>query len=268
MFDIHENIRGQIKVKEWLPLRHLVAKCYGLVDWIASKMFYLILAENSYEPIYQKISKHYSIVLNLPDVNGLKEFVVEDRRAIDNGILYIGGVTEQRGIFEVVEALVILKDKKVPFHFHCVGPIADNLMAVLEEKEAFRKVKENITFYGLLPIYEAYSYSRKCKVGLSILHPIENYLKSYSTKIFEYMAIGLPFIVSDFELYNFVEKQNVGRSVDPVSVQMIAKTLEEMLTDADGSGVMGRNGLNVVNQEYTWESQERKLLEAYGELTS
>lgn len=268
IFDIHENIRGQIKIKKWLPFRELVAKCYFVVDWIAAKLFYLILAENSYESIYKGISNKYTIVLNLPDIDGLEGYKIEDRSKLENGILYIGSVAQHRGILDIIEALSIMDKKKIDFHFHCVGPFSDNLPEMLEANEFYPQIKDKITFYGLQPVYEAYKLSEKCKLGLSVLQPIENYLNSYSTKVFEYMAIGLPFIVSDFELYRFVKEDNVGVLIDPLSAGSIAFGLESILLDSTKGNQMGENGVRIVNKEFTWESQEKKLLNFYQSLLS
>lgn len=58
-------------------------------------------------------------------------------------------------------------------------------------------IEKNICFHGHLPLYEGMKLSKEASVGLSILKPIENYMRSYSTKVFEYMAIGLPVVTSN-----------------------------------------------------------------------
>jgi glycosyltransferase involved in cell wall biosynthesis len=266
IFDIHENIRSQIKDKGWLPMRKTISKIYFLFDWWASKLFYLVLADASYEEMYHKISKHYVIIENLPRSDKLQKFSILDRSQLDNGIIYIGVVSEQRGIIEIIESLQLLDAQNVNFFFHCVGPIDDYCKDIIYSNESYQKIKHKMKIYGALPIYEAYSLSVNCKVGLSILHPIANYIESLSTKIFEYMSVGLPFIVSNFELYTFVSEEKLGVLVDPLSVEDIAREISDLFSNQDRSKEFGRRGLKASNDKYTWSSQEEKLLDFYSKM--
>ena len=69
------------------------------------RLFYLVLADTSYEHMYKKISKNYIILENFPKIDNLRKFSILDRSQLDNGILYVGVVSEQRGIIEIIESL-------------------------------------------------------------------------------------------------------------------------------------------------------------------
>jgi glycosyltransferase involved in cell wall biosynthesis len=266
VFDIHENIRSQIRNKHWLPMKNTISKIYFLCDWWASKLFYLVLADISYEHMYKKISKNYIILENFPKIDNLRKFCILDRSQLDNEIIYVGVVSEQRGIIEIIESLQLLDAQNLNFFFHCVGPIDDQFKDMIDSNESYRKIKHKIKLYGPLPIYDAYALSLGCKVGLSILHPIGNYIDSLSTKIFEYMSVGLPFIVSNFELYKFVKEENLGVLVDPLSVEDIAREITAIFSNPKRSEEVSRHALKVANDRYTWRSQEQKLLAFYSEI--
>ena len=266
VFDIHENIRSQIRNKDWLPMKNTISKIYFLCDWWASKLFYLVLADTSYEHMYKKISKNYIILENFPKIDNLRKFSILDRSQLDNGILYVGVVSEQRGIIEIIESLQLLDAQNVNFFFHCVGPIDDQFKDMIDSNESYRKIKHKMKLYGPLPIYDAYELSLVSKVGLSILHPIGNYIDSLSTKIFEYMSVGLPFIVSNFELYKFVKEENLGILVDPLSAEDIAREITSIFSNPERSEQISRHALKLVNDRYTWRSQEQKLLAFYSKI--
>ena len=263
IFDIHENIRAQIKVKEWLPFRYFFSRLYSIVDWISAKLFFLILAEKSYEEIYKKMKANYAIVLNLPEIGFLEKFVNTDRKNAPNGILYVGGVSKDRGIDSIIEALNILHQKHINFTFYCIGPVDSKLRSEMEIKIKDFNLQDKVKMMGHIPIDKAYEYSKSCKLGLSILKPIENYLNSYSTKIFEYMSVGLPVIVSNFELYRFVEEYNCGICVNPADTLKIAETINYLLENDAQIEQMGENGRDTVKKYFNWEKESQKLIRFY-----
>jgi glycosyltransferase involved in cell wall biosynthesis len=130
----------------------------------------------------------------------------------------------------------------------------------------FQKVKDAIVFYGRLPVNIAYQNAEKSKVALSILHPVPNYVRSYSTKIFEYMAIGVPFIVSNFKLYEFVKEKGIGFIVDPMNPIEIANQIERILTNEAAVEKVIDAGISEVSSNYSWDSQAKNLLNLYAEI--
>ena len=89
IFDVHENISAQIKRKNWLPFRNSISYLYRGIDFLSSKFFYLILAENSYVEVYQRFKPNYEVVLNLPDLTYLERYIVTDRSSLDNELFYV-----------------------------------------------------------------------------------------------------------------------------------------------------------------------------------
>lgn len=270
IFDIHENIARQIKAKHYLPFKSLISKLYGIVDWISAKAFFIILAEYSYEKIYSKWTKNYEIVLNMPDFDFLLPF--QNTQRVYNQTLelyYVGGITFVRGIETVVKGISELKDRGYDVVFHCVGPYEDSMMEEIKAIPEFENVKNEIHFYGSKRLDLALEMSKKCHIGLSVLLPIENYLESYSTKIFEYMAIGLPVITSDFELYrNVIERHNCGFCVDPNDPVQLADKMEYFTKDNNAISEMGNNGIAAAKTHYNWKREEEKLLNVYSKVLS
>lgn len=265
IFDVHENLTAQIQDKKWLKFKKLIAWLYGILERFSSRFFHIVIAEESYRYLFEKRAKSLTVVLNFPEVDKLKELALTER-SDENGILYIGVVSEIRGIFQIIEALNILKQRVVPFTFHCVGPIEEGLMDKLEPFEAYQNVKKDIIFYGRKPMFEAYKLTSHSKLALSLLHPTPNYIRSYSTKIFEYMAIGLPFVVSDFPLYSFVKERKIGYCVDPFDCVKIADIFEYLLSDSEEISLHIEEAKVAVKKDFSWESQSEKLLNLYNKI--
>jgi glycosyltransferase involved in cell wall biosynthesis len=96
---------------------------------------------------------------------------------------------------------------------------------------------------------------------------VPNYLTGLSTKLFEYMAAGLPVIASDFPLWKgFVEGNDCGVCVNPLDTEEIARAIEYLMDHPDRRRKMGENGRNVVLEKYSWERESAHLLQIYDEM--
>jgi glycosyltransferase involved in cell wall biosynthesis len=107
----------------------------------------------------------------------------------------------------------------------------------------------------------------RCHIGLAVLKPIPNYFDSYPTKMFEYMALGLPVVVSNFPLYRtIVETAKCGICVDPLNPIEIVKAIQWLLAHPDEARRMGENGRKAVMERYNWDNESKKLLELYEQI--
>lgn len=107
--------------------------------------------------------------------------------------------------------------------------------------------------------------SARC--GIVIDHPISNYLDSYSTKMFEYMACGIPVVCSDFPLWvRLVGDADCGVSVDPMDPQAAVKAVEALCRNPDEARRLGANGRRAIRERYNWENEFAKLDDLYRRL--
>ena len=67
-------------------------------------------------------------------------------------------------------------------------------------------------------------------VGMVTLFPESNYIVSLPNKMFEYMAIGLPVIASNFPLWReIIEDNNCGICVDPLDSKAIRNAIQYLI---------------------------------------
>lgn len=263
VFDIHENVSAQILDKDYIPrfLRKFISYFYRKIEISIIKAFHLVIAEHSYTSAYQDKGKSLTTLLNLPDISHFNPYINLNRTG--NEIFYIGAVTEERGLSVTLESLKILKERKVDFFMHFIGRIPNESQL----HEQIEGIENNIKFYGRMDSKKGFEISKNCAVGLSVLKPIKNYVGSYSTKIFEYMAIALPVITSNFQLYkDVVEKYNCGFCIDPFSSVELADKIEELITNPNLVQRLGSNGLEAVNKNYNWSDEKNKLMKLYQQI--
>ena len=263
VIDIHENLIEQMKTK--IHLNYFV-KFFSIIllkiaNSIISRQFGTILAEYSYESIYKKKISNYVVILNMPKIDFFNKFIVEDRNS--NNIFYIGGISNNRGLDVILEALAILKKRKIKFKMFFIGDYYN--LDIKSVVPGF--LKDSVFFLGRKNLSEGYEISKKCKVGLAVLKPVGNYVTSYPTKIFEYMSIKLPVITSNFTLYEeIVSNNNCGICVNPINPEEIAKSIEYIFNNTKEAKTMGENGYKKVKSLYNWENEEKKLINFYRDI--
>ena len=264
IFDVHENIGEQIKDKQWLSpvFANFFSFLFSFLNTIFTKSFSVIIAENSYSVIYknQKSKHQFVVILNFPQLQLLDQFKNLNRTG--NEFFYIGVISNDRGLDTILNALNILESKNYDFRMHFIGRVFDEI-----DWTKYPKIREKIVFYGRMNLDEGYAISSKCIAGLAVLKPIGNYVSSYPTKVFEYMAIGLPTITSNFALYKqIVEHNKVGWCVDPYSSADLAQVMTNIL-DSKSLSEISEYAVSV-SSKYSWESESKKLLKLYHNILS
>jgi glycosyltransferase involved in cell wall biosynthesis len=142
------------------------------------------------------------------------------------------------------------------------GPEA--LRAKVEAHPAWKRVD----WLGHISRSEVVELLRTVRAGLVLLRHEPNYMTSYPTKMFEYMAAGIPAVVSDLPLArSIVQRTDCGLVVDPSDATAVAHAIEYIMTHDSDAARMGRAGLEAVTQKYNWAAEEAKLVALYRDLT-
>lgn len=264
IYDVHEDVPKQILTKFWIPssMRPFIAKFFDIYEKQISKTFDAIITVT--DDIAQKFSKLHPIVVhNYPDLHMLPPFFQNNLKKDGNNIVYIGGISEIRGIFEMIKASEHLNSSH-EIHLNLIGGFES--ISLRNEVEKLKEYK-NINYFGYLPWTEAWHEAKGMKAGLVLFHPVPNHLKSLPNKLFEYMAAGIPVIASNFPLWEqIIEKNHCGLIVDPLNPREIAAAIEFIITHPEEARIMGENGHRAVIEKYNWEKEGEKLLNLYMEL--
>ena len=263
IYDVHEDVIADLGEKKWLPFKALAKLSYYLLELIAFRTsFYYVLAEKSYEKKYLNQPSRYIVVQNFVP---LKDFRFNNLpyNTDSKTIAFVGFLSARRGLSYILDALKILKDKGLIINLRCIGTMNPLLTEILNKSKSYPGIKDQVEFKGHIPFPESIYAVRDCVAGLALPESLPNHYGSYPTKMFEYMAIGLPVISSDFELYkDVIYKYECGVTVNPENSEAIANAIEFLVSHPDKASVYGENAKYAV-QYFDWKTEEEKLLDYY-----
>ncbi|MDA3894044.1 MAG: glycosyltransferase [Salinivirgaceae bacterium] len=267
IFDVHENVRLSISSKDWLPncLKPFVRQIYFFVERFSILFFdALVLAEDSYLKYYPQLKS--TVVLNLP-------ILIDNISATRNfekphSFVYTGGVSENRGVWEMIKLVEKLNQHNVVCALKIVGQIfSDNLKSEIIKYINKHGLTEQIELVGKIEFTQIQSYLENADIGLVFLKPVANYLESLPTKMFEYMQFGLPIILCNFPLYeNYINKTRAGICINIEKIDDEIPKIVEFLENTEELQSMSKNGLQSVSLKYNWISEEQKLVSLYQKL--
>jgi len=260
VYDMHEYVPGAISTRRWVAprLRKVLAVTWAVFERMALRRSLVILAEASY-------SKHYTwlrnavTILNMPDTETLLD--ISEAEKIDS-VIYVGRVSAARGSCQMLEAMDELRRRGVAVSLDIVGPIAERHKQELTEM-LHRRGLECVTLHGYMKPLQAWQLAKRSVAGLAVLSPEPNYIESFPTKMFEYMALGLPVVVSNFPLYRaVVDSSECGICVDPRDASALADAIERLMKDRPYARRLGANGRSAIQARYRWD-RELDALEGF-----
>lgn len=263
IYDIHENIAEDIFDKDWIRFKKTWYALYNFFEKPALRRFQIILAEDSYLKRYQTRAKKCTVIHNYCDLAFFEPFITPAAERDPFKLFYIGILLVNRGISEILEAMYLAKKKGHHYELHVVAELYTQVSDAIVALPFYSEIKDQVIFYGRKNLEDGYQISKKCGIGLCIIHPMSNSIESYPTKLFEYMAVGLPIITSHFPLYKtIVEENNCGYTVNPKSpIEIMDSMLRVSLSEKRKE--MAENGRKAVETRFNWQKEEPNLIKLY-----
>jgi glycosyltransferase involved in cell wall biosynthesis len=206
------------------------------------------------------------IIYNYTDLCPEQKDHSHENRTYD--AIYTGSIRSTRGIFQVVQAVKMAKDKGYPFKVLFIGPVFEKNL----NKKVFHlleqyKLHEHIILKDPVPYEQISRFYEQSKVGLIIFSDNAVNRTILPIKLFEYMAYGLPVLSSNFgHMKKYTDMEETGLTVDPSNPHEICDKLISLLTNHELYKKCSVNGMNATNNKYRWQLMEEKLLAIYERL--
>ncbi len=262
IYEVQENLFKKFAIKRYN--NHLVFRTlFRIFDKLARRRFHCIFTDDAYLEEYTDLAKPSAVIHNYVSLPVMDALVNGETPVQHPGLFYLGVVSMERCLDTMIHAMAILKNTHPDCHLHLFGPVRVGKKN-LENIPGYDLVRNNVTFHGYTDQKVALPYARHAAAGIALLKSVADYPESFPTKLFEYMALKLPVITSDFPAYRqIVERSECGFCISPDDAEALSRTLESCITDGALRERMGANGRNAAETCYNWKLEEAKLLSFY-----
>jgi glycosyltransferase involved in cell wall biosynthesis len=261
VYDAHEDLPADILDKAWIRrrLRTPVSRLAELLERFAAERFAAVVTATP--SIHDRFSRYCCRAVIVSNYPVLAEFdvVVPPPGGKDRAVCFVGGISEIRGAGVMVcamadiDATLLLAGRFLP----------PQLRDQLAGSAGWSRVIE----LGQIGRSEVMTTLGRSMAGLVLYAPVANHWAAQPTKVYEYMAAGLPVIASNFPRWRaIVEAHECGLCVDPTDPVAVSRAIEWVLDHPDEAQAMGRNGRRAVERHFSWESERGKLERLYREI--
>jgi len=176
-------------------------------------------------------------------------------------VVYFGETGLRRGTMTILESAQVLREENIKFII-----IGNSREQSVLEKTVKDHELGNVTLTGKLPVPEAMKIISASDVGLCPFLRNIHHDTTYANKMFQYMALGKPVIVSDCTAQvNVVKLENCGMVFTSGNASDLSEKILS-LTDKSTYEVLSKNARSCIYSKYNWETSGARLTDLYNGL--
>ena len=272
VYDMHENYPAALKVWRRPNMIYWTIKnpaLAGVLDKFCQQQadqIIVVVAEQRQNLIEQGIPpQKITVISNTADLTQLTRLPIDpaiiQRYQNDFVMAYIGGFSPDRDLNIPIEGIPALIDEIPYIRLLLVGSGDARYTTELKRLVHRLNLEKWVEFVNWVPFEKIASYMTAAKVGII---PQPNNLFINTTiphKLFQYMAFGLPVVVSDAKpLARVVNEGHCGVIFKSGSAADFARAILEIKKSTIN---FGENGKKLVRERYNWAKTATDLVHLY-----
>jgi glycosyltransferase involved in cell wall biosynthesis len=262
IYDTREFYPDKILSMRWIPakFRQVFSTAFSIYERITSAVWDHVLVADRYSA-KAFAGRPISVVPNYPLLTSVEG--VEDKRNKLRKLIYVGGLSEERGLGVMLKIAELLGDQDVELDLMGTCPFS-------EDERRIHAVR-NVRYLGNQNLRAVYQHIAEADLGLLLLQPVPAYAYAgeNTLKLFEYMWCALPLVSSNFpNLRQIIEAAQCGICVDPCNAEQAAMAITNLLDQPELRQQMGVNGRDAVLRAYNWPAASKVLSQVYKNVLS
>lgn len=182
-------------------------------------------------------------------------------------LLYLGDTHLRRGLLTAIKSLPILSNKIPNIKLVVVGKSSTD--PVLKNEVKNLSLEKYVDFEGWQKMYLFQSYILASDIGICPLERNKQHDVAYANKLFQYMSLGLPVLVSNAKAQEkIVLEYKVGLVHKEKDPEDFAAKVLSLYSNPEMTSDMGMQAKKAVKNKFSWEQTSKELITLYEELTS
>jgi glycosyltransferase involved in cell wall biosynthesis len=180
-------------------------------------------------------------------------------------ILFPGGLQWHQGLDIAIRAFRKIRTQlpNAEFHIYGDGNMKDNLLKLTSELE----LTDAVRFFNPLPVRQIAEIMADADLGVVPKRADSFGNEAYSTKIMEFMSLGIPTVVSSTRIDRFYFDDSVVRFFESGNVDALSDAMLEIIRDRQLCRRMAAKGLDYVARN-NWDSRRLAYLDLVDMLIS
>jgi glycosyltransferase involved in cell wall biosynthesis len=253
VYDVHEDYPSWIRIKQWIPsaLRAPVAWLVDRLERALARGVDVILVADTF--LSERFAGHRRppvLVRNHAPLDLFDSGAPMSQRP--RLVAYVGGITAVRGSGAMIASFRLARERVPDAELLLIGPVQDSSLPDLPE---------GVRATGRMPYDRIGAELARARAGFSIWADTPKNRHNIPSKLFDYMAAGVPFLTSDFDNIRDACGGDGGLFFDPDDVEGIADALVRLLTDDGFAEGLRTQGLTAVTARYTFAPEGRHLVD-------
>ncbi len=267
VYDCHENLGEEIALRPYVPrpLKPVAAQAVSVLERrFVRRIGFVVMVTPAQEEYFQRTGAKRLLIGNQASEDILAE-VRSDWGGRASAVVFIGTQHERNGslIFLQVAALLARRYPGLRFLASDRFPSVDFRKHYLA-LAAKLGVLDRLDLPANVPAHNIMEVLNRGTVGINPNLRIPQQIKGNHTKMYEFMAAGLPVVASDLpHQKTLVEACESGLLAQPESVASFAEQCGRLLEDTELRLRLGSNAQRAFREKYCFEQQIPELIDFY-----
>jgi len=207
-----------------------------------------------------------TVLLNVPDENLFKAFVLAKKEALNGfNLYYHGSLEEYFGVDTLLKAMPIIKQKipNVKLHIYGGGRLKDEFECYIREL----KIDNYIKIFDRVPFYQLPKILMNADLGIVPTKDTNFSKDTISMKSLEYMSLGIPIVISKTKAHRFYFNNSMVKFFEPENEDELAMSVIFLYQNKEERKRLIKNAHSFM-RNHGWHQSKKVYFQIVDNLTS